>query len=84
MIAACDCCGNTRKIICRGLCNSCRSRTRHHGSFKTWGYVKADRLAEYEGLRAAGYSLAQSAWTVGVSERTGQRYEAELARKAAA
>ena len=79
MTAACDCCGHTRKIECRGLCRTCRGRAAKYGSLQEWGYVKADRLTEYQEMRAAGYTAGQSAWTVGVSERTGQRYENELA-----
>jgi hypothetical protein len=81
--AACDCCGHTQRIKARGLCGVCYTRARDHGAVAKWGFVKADRLAEYAGLREAGASVESAAWDAGVSVRTGQRYEAELRAAAA-
>jgi hypothetical protein len=83
MIAECFCCGLTRPIKSRSLCDTCRRRIRKYGTLQSWGQVKADRLAEYAELREAGASVESAAWDAGVSVRTGQRYEAELRAAAA-
>ena len=40
--------------------------------------MKADRIAEYARLRDSGHTVASAAGRVGVTVRSGQRYEAEL------
>ena len=65
-------------IRTRGLCGGCRSRCRRNHTLSEWGEVKADRLAAFASLRSEGFSVGRAAWEVGVSVRTGERYEAEL------
>lgn len=74
----CASCHRPRPIGTRGLCNGCRSRCRRNHTIAEWGEVKADRFAIYASLRAAGWSVGWAAWEIGVSERTGWRYEADL------
>jgi hypothetical protein len=63
----------------RGLCDSCGHARRRDGTLAEFGYVKADRRADFARYRTAGVDLAEAAGRVGVSERTGWRYETELA-----
>ncbi len=78
-VAECASCEQARPILGRGLCNACRWRHRDDGTIAEFGYVKADRVADYARFRLGGLGLAQAAARVGVSKRTGERYEAELA-----
>ena len=77
---ACASCQRVRPIITRGLCSTCRHRFEWDGTITDWGYVKADRLEDYAWLRASGESLPVAAARLGVTERTGWRYEAQLTR----
>jgi hypothetical protein len=70
-------CGQPRELVCRGLCNPCRQHHRNAGTIADFGYVKADRLADYADLRRT-HSVAAAARRLGLSERTGWRYEQEL------
>jgi hypothetical protein len=65
-------------IESRGLCAACRRRNRDRGTLGEFGYVKADRLADYAELRGLGVPVPAAAARLGVSERTAWRYEAEL------
>jgi len=75
-----DCadCGRLMPMECRGLCAACRKRNRDRGTLGEFGYVKADRLADYAELRRARVPVPAAAARLGVSERTAWRYEAEL------
>lgn len=75
----CASCHRDMPIATRGLCDMCRHRCRRDHTITQWGEVKADRLAVYAPLRAAGVSVEVAAWEAGVSVRTGYRYEAERA-----
>lgn len=81
LLPECASCRRPRPVASRGLCDACRSRCRRDHTIGQWGCVKADRVAAYASLRAAGRSSARAAWEVGVSERTGLRYEAEIAAR---
>ena len=74
----CADCGRFMPMECRGLCHACRKRNSACGTLGEFGYVKADRLADYALRRSRGTPLADAAAWVGVSERTAWRYEAEL------
>jgi hypothetical protein len=65
-------------ILARGLCSRCRSWHRTHGTIGDFGYVKADRMADYARLRLNGHDVGPAAALVGTSKRTAERYEAEL------
>ena len=82
-LAECASCERIRPLIERGLCDSCRTLRRRDGTIGDYGYVKTDRMEDYADLRRFGESVAVAASRVGVSERTGWRYEAQLARRAA-
>ena len=75
MTSPCASCGEDRDLCCRGLCEKCRAQARRDGTLASFGYVKADRLADYAALRPA-FSVPVAAARIGVSERTGWRYEA--------
>ena len=77
MTGTCDSCGHPGDLPCRGLCPACRASHRRAGTLESFGYVKADRLADFAGMRP-GLSVAAAAGRLGVSVRTGFRYEAEL------
>ena len=77
-LAECVSCGLARPILGRGLCGTCHSRHARDGTLTEYGYVKADRIAEYARLRDSGHTVASAAGRVGVTVRSGQRYEAEL------
>lgn len=79
ILAECGSCERVRPLECRGLCHTCREGRRRDGTIGGFGYVKADRVADFARLRMAGAAVAGAAGRVGVSERTGWRYEAELA-----
>lgn len=78
MTGTCASCRQDREITTRGLCDACRSRCRRDHTISGWGEAKAARLEIYASLRTAGWSVGWAAWEIGVSERTGWRYEAEL------
>jgi hypothetical protein len=79
----CASCLRPRQIATRGLCDCCRSRCRRDHTIGRWGEVKAARVEIYAALRAAGWSVAWSAWEVGVSVRTAWRYESGIREQAA-
>jgi hypothetical protein len=78
-VAECARCELVRPVWRRGLCRPCAERCTRDGTLGGYGYVKADRVADFIRLRLGGADLAEAARRVGVSERTGWRYEAELA-----
>lgn len=71
-------CDRFRVLPIRGLCTTCYKYVREDGSLGDYGWTRNDRLAEYAGLRAGGLSIPAAAKRMGVSTRTGTRYEAEL------
>lgn len=77
-IAGCASCEKVRPLVTRGLCDACRWLCRQDGTITQWGYVKADRLADYARLRWNGAPVPAAASRIGVSERTAWRYEAEI------
>ena len=77
-VAECASCERVRPLISRGLCDTCRARHQENGTIGEYGYVKADRMADFARLRSSGYGVGEAARRIGVSERTGERYEAEL------
>jgi hypothetical protein len=79
ILAECGSCEQVRPLMCRGLCHPCRERHRQDGTIAGFGYVKADRMADFARYRTAGADVAEAARRVCVSERTGWRYETELA-----
>ena len=82
-VAECASCELVAPIYYRGLCVTCRDTHRTAGTLEEFGYVKADRLADYEWLtRECGETPTVAAARIGISERTAWRYEAELAASA--
>jgi hypothetical protein len=79
ILAECASCERIRPLRARGLCNSCYVTRFHNGTLSDYGYVKADRMTDYARLRLNGATQADAARRIGVSRRTGERYEAELA-----
>jgi hypothetical protein len=77
MLRECAGCGQTRELVTRGLCVPCRGLHRRAGTITDFGYLKPDRLADYADLRST-HSVAVAARRLGLSERTGWRYEQEL------
>jgi len=77
-VAECASCERVRPIFGRGLCNACRWKRRDDGTIGEYGYVKADRIADYARLRGSGYGVYEAAERIGVSRRTAERYEASL------
>ena len=77
-VAECAGCEQVLPILARGLCSRCRSWHRTHGTIGDYGYVKADRMADYARLRLNGHDVGPAAALVGTSKRTAERYEAEL------
>lgn len=77
-VAGCARCGRVRVLLGRGLCGGCRTTCSRNGTLTQYGYTKADREADYARWRARGYGVAASAELIGVTERSGQRYEAAL------
>jgi hypothetical protein len=73
----CADCGRPRELVTRGLCMPCRGRCRRAGTIADFGYLKPDRLADYADLRST-HSVVAAARRLGLSERTGWRYEQEL------
>ena len=82
-LAGCASCERVRPLVTRGLCDTCRHRYERDGTIGEWGYVKADRVADYARLRLADYPVPVAASRIGVSERTAWRYEAQLRGAAA-
>jgi len=78
-VSECARCELVRPVWYRGLCRPCVDRCRLDGTIGCYGYVKADRMADFAWLRLGGVDVAGAAGRVGVSERTGWRYETELA-----
>jgi hypothetical protein len=78
MTDICASCCRDQEIVTRGLCAACRSRHRRAGTLGEWGEVRGDRAATYAAWRCADVSVASAAMYVGVCERTGWRYEADL------
>jgi hypothetical protein len=75
----CLSCQLLRIHCCRGLCSSCRTWHRRHGTLAEFGYPKPTRLEDFTWLRITrGLSVAQAAARINVSERTGWRYERQL------
>lgn len=81
-VAECASCGRPKRIGGRGLCGGCKKRHRLDGTLSQYGYVKADRLADYAGLREE-LGMRGAAARVGVCVRTAHRYEATLREGAA-
>jgi hypothetical protein len=77
-IAECGCCERERRIFSRGLCQACYSSRLDDGTVASYGYVQADRVAEFSQLRSAGYSIVAAGQRLGVTPRTAQRYETAL------
>ena len=76
-VAECGRCGHVRALRGRGLCAWCKKAATADGTIGQYGYVKADRMADYAELRAS-LGAAEAARRVGVSRRTAHRYDAAL------
>jgi hypothetical protein len=72
--AECARCGRVKAIRRAGLCTGCAK----HG---TDGYAitRADRMGDYAAARAEGLPVLGAAARAGVTDRTGWRYERDLA-----
>jgi hypothetical protein len=77
-VSECARCGQARPLVYRGLCAACRNRCLRDGTLAGYGYVKADRMADYAALRRRGEGTGAAGARIGVSARTAQRYEAQL------
>lgn len=77
-VAGCADCEQVKPILCRGLCVSCWSRHDSAGTLANYGYTAADRRRDFARFRRGGLSIAEAAARVGVTYRSGQRYEARL------
>lgn len=87
-VGECARCERERPLYSRGLCCICRRRCRADGTLADYGYVKADKIAEYALVRSRWVrgpdgelrhpTIPEAAAAAGVNCRTGQRYEAEL------
>jgi hypothetical protein len=63
----------------RGLCHSCYARHQHDGTLAQFPSFKAARAEDYAWLRTqCGTTISEAAHRVGVSTRTGWRYERAL------
>ena len=80
-IAECARCGRIRLLLGRGLCAGCRGTCSRNGTLTQYGYAKADRKADYARHRAHGLTIREAAERTGITERSGQRYEAEHRKK---
>jgi hypothetical protein len=69
-------CGRHRPLRPRGLCSTCRNRCTLDGTLGQYGWVRADRLAEFTELRDRHYPVEMAGARVGVCARTAWRYEA--------
>ena len=72
----CGCCGKTRSLKARELCTTCHVHCTLDGTLGQYGWVRADRLAEFRELRERHYPVELAGARVGVSARTAWRYEA--------
>lgn len=85
-VGECARCERIRPLYGRSLCGACRTRCQRDGTLEDYGYVKEDRVADYILARrrvhgdGRPWSVAEASAAAGISMRTGQRYEAELAR----
>lgn len=77
-VAECARCGQLRPVHRRGLCTGCQRSAEADGTISDYGWTRADRLAEFAGLRGRGLSVAEASARAGVTERTGWRYETAL------
>lgn len=77
-IAECARCEQVRPVRGRGLCEPCRKAAREDGTLNEYGWLRADRIAEYAQYRTGGLSVRAAARRLGVSERTCSRYEHAL------
>ena len=86
-VGECARCERERPLHGRGLCCTCRAQARRDGTLEDYGYVKADRIADYAATRASWVrgggglrhpTIPEASRAAGVGGRTGQRYEAEL------
>lgn len=79
----CACCGGIGLHFGRSLCCACHQWHRKNGTLgkypplHTW-LETLSRIAEFGELRAAGLSVAKAAARVGVTKRSGERYEHRL------
>ena len=78
----CVSCEQDRPVFSRHMCKPCYQRLwrRDDGSLEQFGWVRADRLAEFGQLRDRQYSVEAAGARVGVSARTAWRYEADRNR----
>lgn len=76
MTGECGSCGKDKTLKARGLCSTCRNRCTLDGTLGQYGWVRADRLAEFSQLRDRHYPVEMAGARVGVSARTAWRYEA--------
>jgi hypothetical protein len=84
-LAGCALCERLRPIVSRGLCGNCRRLCHDDGTLTEFGWTKTERITEFakaRGIRRPDGTyppVGAAAAAAGVSERTGQRYENELA-----
>ena len=76
MTGECGSCGEDKALKARGLCLACYHRCTLDGTLGQYGWVRADRLAEFGQLRDRHYPVEFAGARVGVSSRTAWRYEA--------
>ena len=76
MTGECGSCGRDKVIKARGLCSWCCHLRTLDGTLGQYGWVRADRLAEFRELRERHYPVELAGARVGVSARTAWRYEA--------
>jgi hypothetical protein len=76
-VAECASCEEVGPIQSRGLCFRCYDHHQADGTLGEYGYVREDRIADYMSLRRAGLTCEEAAARVGVTARTGYRYERE-------
>ena len=80
----CGRCGRIRPLKARELCSTCHDICRRYGGLAEYGWVRADRLAEFRVLRERRYPVEMAGARVGVSASTAWRYEAALKQARAA
>lgn len=78
-VSECCSCERVLPVPRRGLCSRCYDRHLRYGTLDGFGYMKADRMADYARLRAGGADVPTAAARLGVTARTAWRYEGELA-----
>ena len=76
MTGECGSCGLDKTLKARGLCSWCYKGRGRDGTLGQYGWVRADRLAEFGQLRDRHYPVEFAGARVGVSSRTAWRYEA--------